>query len=155
MPFGQTEILMPNVQYKIKPIGIVQKQDEQVFIEIYPEYMDGLLGIDQFSHINVFYWFSENDDPESRSLLQVYPCGNEVNPLTGVFATHSPRRPNLIAYTTCKILSVEDNGIKIDDIDAFDGSPVIDIKSYFPDDIPPEQVRAPDWEGHPEDEDEE
>ena len=144
---------MTNSQFTIKPIGVVRKNDDQVFIEIYPGYRDGLQGIDQFSHINVFYWFSENDNPEGRSLLQVHPCGNEANPLTGVFATHSPRRPNLIACTTCRILKVEINGIEIDEIDAFDGSPVIDIKSYFPDDIPRDQVRTPNWEGHPEVED--
>jgi len=146
---------MPGNSYTIKPIGVIRKQDDHAFIEIYPDYTDGLLGIDQFSHINVFYWFSENDDAESRALLQVHPCGNEANPLTGVFATHSPRRPNLIASSTCKILAVEDNRIMIEDIDAFDGSPVIDIKSYFPDDIPHDQVRKPKWEGHPDDEEEE
>jgi tRNA (Thr-GGU) A37 N-methylase len=51
------------------------------------------------------------------------------NPLTGVFATHSPARPNLIGVSRSKIISVKGNIIEIDDIDAFDGSPVIDLKS--------------------------
>ena len=140
---------MAKQTFTIWPIGIVRKDETRTFIEIYPEYTDGLLGIDQFSHTNIYYWFSENDNHEGRSLLQVHPCGNEANPLTGVFATHSPRRPNLIARTTCKILAVEKNGVVVEDIDAFDGSPVIDIKSYFIDDIPPEQVRKPQWHGHP------
>ena len=53
-------------------------------------------------------------------------------------------RPNLIALTVCKIVSIEGNQLTVDDIDAYDGSPVIDIKSYFPHLIE-EDIRVPDW----------
>jgi tRNA (Thr-GGU) A37 N-methylase len=49
--------------------------------------------------------------------------------MRGVFATHSPVRPNLIAISRCRILSVRDNIIEIDGIDAFDGTPVLDLKN--------------------------
>jgi tRNA (adenine37-N6)-methyltransferase len=49
--------------------------------------------------------------------------------LTGVFATHSPVRPNLIAMIRCKVISVKDNVIEIESIDAFPDTPVLDIKS--------------------------
>jgi tRNA (adenine37-N6)-methyltransferase len=49
--------------------------------------------------------------------------------MRGVFATHSPMRPNLIAITKCKILSVKDNIIEIDKIDAFDKTAIIDLKN--------------------------
>ncbi len=52
-----------------------------------------------------------------------------TRPLTGVFATHSPVRPNLLAISTCKILSVKDGFITIDSIDAFDNTPILDLKS--------------------------
>jgi len=52
--------------------------------------------------------------------------------LTGVFATRSPFRPNLIGMTLCKIVSVKDNVIEIDGIDAFPGTPVLDIKPHVP-----------------------
>ena len=118
--------------FQIFPVGFIRKKDDTVLIEIDKKYNDALLGIEQFSHINVLYWFHENDNPQSRNTLQVNPCRNKKNPLTGVFATHSPHRPNLIAMSLCKILSIDGTTIKIDKIDAFDGSPVIDIKCFFP-----------------------
>ncbi len=132
--------------FQIYPVGFIRKKDDTVLIEIDEKYNDALLGLEQFSHINVLYWFNENDNPESRSMLQVHPCGNKNNPLTGVFATHSPHRPNLIALALCEILSVDGTTIKIDKIDAFDGSPVIDIKSFFPTRRSMSDVQVPDWE---------
>lgn len=129
--------------FSIKPIGVVRKNDDGARIEIFDDYVDGLLGLEGFSHIFVFYWFDQNDTPEKRKTLQVHPRKDSRNPLTGVFATHSPLRPNLIALTRCKIVAIADHIIEIEDIDAHDGSPVIDIKCY----IPPEDeaVRLPDW----------
>lgn len=133
------------IVFQVYPIGAVHKRDGEVRIEIYPEYENALVGLEQFSHIIVLYWFHENDTPDQRRILQVHPCGNEQNPLTGVFATHAPVRPNPIATTLCKILSLDGNQITVDDIDAYDGSPVIDIKSYFPHSITAEEIRVPDW----------
>jgi tRNA-Thr(GGU) m(6)t(6)A37 methyltransferase TsaA len=129
--------------FSIKTIGVVRKTDDDTCIEIFDEYTDGLLGLEGFSHIFVFYWFHQNDTPEKRKTLQVHPRKDPRNPLTGVFATHSPLRPNLIAQTLCKIVGINDNSVEVEEIDADDGSPVIDIKCY----IPPEDeaVRLPDW----------
>jgi tRNA-Thr(GGU) m(6)t(6)A37 methyltransferase TsaA len=129
--------------FKLKPVGIIKKSDGKIRIEIFDEYSDALLGIDGFSHIYVFYWFHENDAPQKRRTLQVHPRGDQNNPLTGVFATHSPLRPNLVALTLCKITAINGNRIEIQDIDALDGSPVIDIKCYIPDSVP--DVRLPGW----------
>ena len=132
--------------YNIYPIGIVHNKDDDVRIEVYPQYEQALMGIEQFSHILVLYWFDENDTPEGRSILQVHPCSNPKNPLTGVFATHSPRRPNLIALTKCRIVAIEGTSITVDRIDAYDGSPVMDIKSYFPDEENTSDYRFPEWD---------
>lgn len=132
--------------YNIYPIGIVHNKDDDVRIEVYPQYEPALLGIEQFSHVLVLYWFDENDTPEGRSILQVHPCSNPKNTLTGVFATHSPRRPNLIALTKCRIVAIEGTSITVDRIDAYDGSPVIDIKSYFPDEEVASDYRFPEWD---------
>ncbi len=118
--------------YSSNPIGVVRKTDDGVRIEVFDEYADGLLGLEGFSHIHVFYWFDQNDTPEKRQTLQVHPRKDPGNPLTGVFATHSPARPNLIALTRCKIDAITGHIIKIEDIDAIDGSPVVDIKCYIP-----------------------
>lgn len=131
--------------YILNPVGIVRKSDEKTRIEIYNEFTDALLGLDGFSHIYVFYWFDQNDSSEIRRTLQVHPRKDPGNPLTGVFATHSPQRPNLIALTLCKINLIKGNTIEIEDIDAHDGSPVIDIKCYIPGSVPTSEVRLPDW----------
>jgi len=78
-------------------------------------------------------------------VLQVNPRKDKRNPLTGVFATHSPMRPNLIALTLCKILDLDGTTIKIEEIDAIDGSPVIDIKCYIPSTRSFTDLNLPDW----------
>ena len=131
--------------FQIHPIGRIRNKKDNVQLEIYPEFQDGLLGIEQFSHILVIYWLHENDVPQERGILQVHPRHNKSNPLTGVFATHAPVRPNLIALTRCRLLEVTGNILLIDQIDAFDGSPLIDIKAFFPDKEPLSDCRFPDW----------
>jgi tRNA-Thr(GGU) m(6)t(6)A37 methyltransferase TsaA len=117
--------------YEIVPIGIVRKTDDRTWIEVEERYQDALLGLEGFSHIHVMYWFHENDTPELRNTLQVHPRKNPANPLTGVFATHSPLRPNPIALTLCRILSIQGTTIDVEGLDARDGSPLIDIKCYI------------------------
>lgn len=131
--------------YSIQPIGQVIKSSEKTALNIFPPFRDGLLGLNGFSHVLVFYWFDRNDTPEKRATLMVHPRGNKANPLTGVFATRSPFRPNLIGLSVCRIKSIDDAGITVDDIDAFDGSPIIDLKPYVPaiDSVPGASV--PDW----------
>ena len=130
-------------QYHVSPVGIIVKKHSVTDIEIFDEYADALLGLDAYSHINVLYWLHENDTPEKRRTLQVHPRRDPKNPLTGVFATHSPVRPNPIALTLCRILSVDGHRIRIEEIDALDESPVLDIKGYIPDtDL---NVRVPEW----------
>jgi len=113
---------------KVYPIGKVVKEDGRTFIVLDKKYEPGLLGLDRSSSVTVIYWFDRNDTPKKRSILQVHPRGNLKNPLTGVFATHSPVRPNLIGVSRCRIISVKNNIIEVEDIDAFPGSPVIDLK---------------------------
>ena len=131
--------------YEIYPIGFINRQGDLTTIEIDQHYEDALLGLDEFSHVLVCYWFHENDTPDQREVLTVYPRGNPQNPLHGVFATRSPVRPNLIGISICKILSIKNTIIQIDTIDALDGSPVIDLKPYIPtmDSITDAQV--PGW----------
>jgi len=126
--FEPNESKTMNEFFQVFPVGIVRKSGDTVRIEIVEKYHDALLGLEQFSHILVFCWYHKNDRPERRNTLQVHPRGDRKNPLTGVFATRSPVRPNLIAMTICRLISIEGNVIRVDEIDAFDGTPVIDIK---------------------------
>ena len=131
--------------FKLFPIGKVEKEGQEVHLRIFDEYVDGLLGLEGWSHANVFYWFDRNDTPLQRQILRVHPRGDEQNPLTGVFACRAPVRPNLIALSVCKILSVRGNVVTLDDLDAFDGTPVLDLKPFVPPDSPMQGVRVPEW----------
>jgi len=137
---------MKGERFSLYPVGVVRKERD-VFIEIYPEYGDALLKLEHYSHIIVLYWFHKNDDPEKRNILQVHPRRHKGAPLSGVFATCSPVRPNLIGLTVCKIISIDKNIIKIADIDAFDNTPVIDIKPYIPRNhlLPESEIKVPEW----------
>jgi len=121
-------------QFTVYRIGCVRKARGKTKIVLDKQYQPGLLGLDGFSHVYVYWWFDRNDTPEKRAVLQIHPSppGNLAHPLTGVFATRSPFRPNLIGMTLCKIVSVKDNVIEIDGIDAFADTPVLDIKPHVP-----------------------
>jgi tRNA-Thr(GGU) m(6)t(6)A37 methyltransferase TsaA len=130
---------------RLNPIGVVKKQGERTWLEIYPQYAPGLLGLQGFSHLWVFYWFHENDTPEQRQTLQVHPRRDPANPLTGVFACRSPERPNLIGFTACRIIKVEGQRVEVADLDARDGSPILDLKPYIPEGDAIPAARTPEW----------
>ncbi len=131
--------------FTVHPIGHVKKADDRTLIVLDKKYEPGLLGLEGFSHVYVFWWFDRNDTSEKRSTLQVYPMGNKDNPLTGVFATRSPVRPNLIALTLCKLVSTKENIIEIEKTDAFDGTPVLDIKPFIPGYDSTPDAKLPEW----------
>ena len=133
----------------MNPVGIVIKQGQRAWLEISPEYTPGLKGLQDFSHLWVFYWFHGNDNPEERRTLQVHPRRDPANPLTGVFACRAPERPNLIGFTACRIIKVEGNLVEVADLDARDGTPILDLKPYIPkgDSIP--EATAPEWVKRP------
>jgi tRNA-Thr(GGU) m(6)t(6)A37 methyltransferase TsaA len=129
----------------MQPIGRVQKSEDRTLIVLDEQYQPGLLGLEGFSHIHVFWWFDRNDTPEKRDVLQVHPMGDSENPLTGVFATRSPLRPNLIALSLCRIVSVAGHVVEVEEIDAFDGTPVLDIKPFIGAHDAAPDAATPEW----------
>lgn len=134
-------------EFKVCPIGHVQKLGEQVVIVLDKKYQQGLLGLEQWSHVQVIWWFDQNDTPQKRAILQVHPRGDQKNPVTGVFACRAPVRPNLIGLSLCKVLAVKDNVIEIEKIDAFEGTPVLDLKPFAPGQDSASAVKVPKWAG--------
>jgi tRNA (adenine37-N6)-methyltransferase len=132
------------VTFSLVSLGTVKRQGNRTMLVLDKKYAPGLVSLGDFSHVMVFYWCDKNDTPEKRAFLQGYRK-NKANPLTGVFATRSPARPNPIAITTCRMLAVRDNIVEIEWIDAFDDSPIIDLKPYIPrnDSLP--QAKIPVW----------
>ena len=110
----------------------MKKEDDQVLVEVEEPYLPALLGLEQYSHIWVIYWFHENDNPRDRQILRVHPCRNPGNPLTGVFAARAPVRPNLIGLSAARLLHVTGCRVILEGLDARDGTPVLDIKPYLP-----------------------
>lgn len=132
----------------LNPVGVVKKQAEQTCLEIYPEYAPALKGLEGFSHLWVLYWFDKNDTPKQRQTLQVHPRRDPANPLTGVFACRSPERPNLIGFTSCRIIGIKGNVVEVANLDAQDGSPIVDLKPYIPHGDAYPEARTPDWLTH-------
>ena len=131
MSSDSDSVVAAGEEFRVWPIGRVVREGERTLIVIDEKYAAGLLGLEKHSYVNVFWWFDKNDTPQGRAVLQVNPRADKNNPRTGVFATHSPFRPNLIALTKCDIVSVKDNVIEVKEIDAFDGTPVLDLKGDF------------------------
>ena len=122
---------MGEQSFTVHAIGKVVKKDGKTFIVINEAYQAGLKGLERHAYVHVVYWFDKNDTPQKRAILEVHPRADKTNPLTGVFATHSPVRPNLLAITKCDIIAIKENVIEVKEIDAFDGSPVLDLKGDF------------------------
>jgi len=92
---------------------------------IAPDLVAGLRGLEPGQKILVLFHFHRS---QSFDLLQ-HPRGNRSRPPRGVFALHSPRRPNPIGVTKVDLMAVEGNVLRVRGLDAINGTPVLDIKS--------------------------
>ena len=119
--------------YSVHPIGIVKKiDDKRDKIEIFSRYQAALEHLeDGFTHVVLLWWAHQNDNPTSRSVLKGKPPGHPA-PVMGVFATRSPHRPNPIMLTVVRLLEVTSTGIVVKKFEAFEGTPLLDIKPYLP-----------------------
>jgi tRNA-Thr(GGU) m(6)t(6)A37 methyltransferase TsaA len=94
-------------------------------------YASGLTGLDSFSHVLiVFYMHRYTFDPDSDLVRR--PQGRPDMPRVGIFAQRAKHRPNPIGVTAVKLVSVEGNVVTVRGLDAIDGTPVLDVKPYFP-----------------------
>jgi tRNA-Thr(GGU) m(6)t(6)A37 methyltransferase TsaA len=122
-------------EFKVYPIGYIHRNEGNMYLEISPQFKPALKQLENFSHITVLFWAHEHGAVEDRNAIDL-----QVEPpyapgiITGIFATRSELRPNPILSTPCKIKSIDsDRGIiHINRIDGFEGSPILEIKGYFP-----------------------
>lgn len=131
--------------FTIYPIGYIKRKDGKTYINILPKYKTALKELESFSHAHVIWWFNHLDEEEFRKITQVDAPYDA--PKLGVFASRSPIRPNPIAISIVKILNINfENGfIEIPQIDAFDDTPILDIKSYFPSCDRVQSPTVPKW----------
>ena len=125
-------------RYSLKPIGFVEsvlknrreapKQGNEgapdAWIRIVPGVARAVKGIAAGQEIYVITWLHQ----ARRDVLRVHPRSDKSRPLTGVFATRSPDRPNPLGLHRVKVLEVAGNRIKVGPLEAIDGTPVVDIK---------------------------
>jgi tRNA-Thr(GGU) m(6)t(6)A37 methyltransferase TsaA len=137
--------------FKIKPIGVVRNNvKESIFrgwkdivsnLEINDDFMDGLSGLEDYSHITVIYWLNLVDS----CTLTHRPQGKQDVPEVGIFACRCPTRPNPLGISTAKLLRREKNSLSVKGLDALDGTPIIDIKPYTPQYDLYSDVIVPEW----------
>ncbi|MFX1274481.1 MAG: tRNA (N6-threonylcarbamoyladenosine(37)-N6)-methyltransferase TrmO [Promethearchaeota archaeon] len=113
-------------------------------IIINEEYRDCLEGIDDFSHIIIFFWTHKVPD-NARQIKKVHPAGIKKMPIKGIFATRSPVRPNPICKTTVKLIERKGDVLFVEGLDAIDNTPVIDIKPHIPFYDSPINVKLANW----------
>jgi tRNA (adenine37-N6)-methyltransferase len=101
-------------------------------------------GIEQFSHIIVLFYIT-GVDAEKRLTLKLHPRDRQDAPLMGVFATHTQFRPNPIGLSVVRLLERDGARLRVRGLDAYNGTPILDIKNYVPEPDLDGQVRFPDW----------
>jgi tRNA-Thr(GGU) m(6)t(6)A37 methyltransferase TsaA len=133
-------------KFWMEPIGHVRRGEESVVLEIDEPFRPALQDLETFSHVMVFWWAEDFDTEEDRARMFIKPPYAPDREI-GVFATRSPFRPNPVAMTTCPIVEIDrDAGrVVVGDIDAFDGTPIVDLKAYLPICDRVREVRVAPW----------
>ncbi|NLX49099.1 MAG: tRNA (N6-threonylcarbamoyladenosine(37)-N6)-methyltransferase TrmO [Methanospirillum sp.] len=108
------------------PIQSVFSAEEGI-VEVYPEFREGLVGIEGFSHLILVYHF----DRAERCALVELPLTDAEEP-HGIFATRHFNRPNPIGLSCVTLMGVEDGVLRVAGLDILDGTPLLDIKPYIP-----------------------
>lgn len=110
-------------------------------IAIDKKYTKGLDGIEDYSHIIVVYWMSE----EKECHLKHHPQGRSDVPFGGIFACRCPQRPNRVAISTVKLLSRKNNRLLVEGLDILNNTPILDIKPYWPQYDRVAKAKIPSW----------
>ena len=137
-------------QITLKPIGFVKNNvKEPRFgnfsnvvseITVDEKFTEGFKDIDDYSHV-VVYWMDRVKD----YTITHRPQGNPNVPVVGIFACRCPQRPNPIGITTVKLLEHKGNRIKVRGLDVLNGTPIIDVKPYWPQYDKIEKEKVPEW----------
>lgn len=130
---------------KVRFIGVVEVAGELSNIVISTEFSKGLEKLDDFSHVIILYWFHLRDNEKNRHTIQVIPRRHPGAPKVGVFASRSPSRPNPIGLCVTELVKIEGRTLILRGLDAFEGTPIVDIKPYLSraDSVP--NTRSPEW----------
>lgn len=138
----------------LQPIGVVHSPisdpvdegwgEAMAEIAVAPSLAEGLLGLEAFSHAVVVFWMHRATFDPVTDLVR-RPRGRADLPLTGIFAQRAKHRPNPIGVSVVRVLGREGNALRVQGLDAIDGTPVLDIKPYFPAYDWAEGAAVPEW----------
>jgi len=138
---------------RVEPIGVLRTGFEEripdgwetavATIEVKEAWLPALEGIEEFSHLIILFWLHRI--PREGIQLKTHPQGRQDLPAVGIFATRTPYRPNPIGLQMVELVSREGNVLTVRGIDAYDGSPVLDIKPYLSRGDCLGETRIPDW----------
>ncbi|MEP7353349.1 MAG: SAM-dependent methyltransferase [Acidobacteriota bacterium] len=121
--------------------GGVQTRIELDPTRFAPDCLDGL---DQFSHLEIVFLFDQVTEDQIHYGAR-HPRGRMDWPKVGIFAQRAKNRPNRLGVTACKLIAIEGLSIKIEGLDAIDGTPVLDIKPYMEEFRVNDPIRQPAW----------
>src|SRR3990172_5685483 len=151
--FGIGRSAIPREPVMVRPIGVVRNGVKQPRMDgwstvrsdiiLRDELTDALDGIEGYSHIIVVFAFDRV--PESEQLQRVRPRGDPSLPEEGVLATRSQLRPSPIGVSVVRLLRRRRNIIRVEALDAIDGTPVLDVKPYFPNYDAVPDAGVPEW----------
>ncbi len=141
--------------FEMEPIGLVEagrKQaeddfwgDERACIVLTDRFPpDAIQGLEDFSHAEVLFLFDRVDPAKVVSGAR-HPRNNPDWPAVGIFAQRGKSRPNRIGSTICRVLRRDGSRLWVTELDAIDGTPVLDVKPVMREFLPREAVRQPDW----------
>ncbi|MBK9226131.1 MAG: SAM-dependent methyltransferase [Ignavibacteria bacterium] len=142
--------------YSIEPIGFVKNSRKKIEDDFWGDVVseiiisdkissESLLGIDDFSHLEIIFYF-HMADLAKINISASHPRDNKDFPRVGIFAQRKKARPNLLGSSIVKLLSVNGSTLKVSGLDAVDETPVIDIKPVVREFLPNEEIHQPDWE---------
>ncbi len=141
--------------FRVRPVGIVRSSrqrpvdddwgDVAATITLLPPFdARSVVGLDEFSHIEVLYLFHEVD-PGAVHVGSRRPRGNPDWPDVGIFAQRAKDRPNRLGLCTCELVEVRGDTLEVRALDAIEGTPVLDIKPYMAEFAPRGPVCQPAW----------
>lgn len=144
MPSQKKIFLNPIGCVKTDAVGDEVKDKSRISqIILRDNLVEALEGVGGFSHLFVLFWLHEVTNQQQK-MLKVHPRGRLDMPLLGVFATRTNHRPNPIGLTLVELLKVEGSILTVRGLDAFNGTPVLDIKPFDSWDNA-EKARVPEW----------